>query len=108
MDGRLDEALLCFKKSARILENASDSNVLINLGWAASWIGQVLEKQQRFEAAYVAFRRAAMKWKIPSPPRAKKAMEDAIRMRSKLPGNANIPADDWECNRSYLDWLIKD
>lgn len=104
---QLDGALTCYKKSARILERTNDSNTLMNIGWAALWIGQVLEAKGNFEMAYVAFRRAASKWKLVSPIRATEAIEGGERVREKLPSRVVVPAGDWECDRAYLDWLRK-
>jgi tetratricopeptide (TPR) repeat protein len=103
--GDLDGALICIKQSAKALENTNDSNVLLNLGYAAFWIGEILEAKQEYEAAYIAFRRAVSKWKIPSPPRARNATDAANRVREKVPPTTVVPMDDWECDRAFLEWL---
>jgi hypothetical protein len=89
------------------LENCSDSNVLLNLGFAALWIGEILEAKNDYGSAYVAFRRAFSKWKLVSPPRARTAMEGADRVREMIPLSIAVPISDWECDKAFLDWLYK-
>ena len=104
---KMDDALICIKMSAKALENTNDSNVLMNLGYAAFWIGEIMEAKQEYESAYIAFRRAVSKWKIPSPPRARNATEAANRVREKIPLTTVVPINDWECDRAFLEWVNK-
>ena len=101
------DALVCLCKSAKILEGSQRSNLLMHSGWAAFWIGEVLEADGKFEIAYIAFRRASAKWKTVSPPRVRLANEAADRAREKLSPDIALPADDWECERSFVEWLKK-
>lgn len=103
LDGRLDEALVCIKKSAKLLETAGDGQVLMNLGWAALWIGEILEAKGRWEKAYIAYRRAAAKWKVSSPHRSRQASDAADRVREKVPLNVVLPTEDWECDRGFIE-----
>jgi tetratricopeptide (TPR) repeat protein len=105
--GNLDGALICIKQSCKALEKTNDSDILLNLGYAAFWIGEILEVKQEHETAFIAFRRAIAKWKIPSPPRARNATEAANRVREKIPLTTVVPMNDWECDRAFLEWLYK-
>lgn len=105
--GDLDSALICIKQSAKILESTNDGDVLLNLGYAAFWIGEIFEAKQEHEIAYIAFRRAISKWKISSPPRARSAIDAANRVREKIPLSTVVPMNDWECDRAFLGWLHK-
>ncbi|EDY22345.1 hypothetical protein CfE428DRAFT_0470 [Chthoniobacter flavus Ellin428] len=105
---RLDEAITCLRFSARALEEQSNSMSLMNEGWAAFWIGEVLEKRGDLEVAYAAFRRAAAKWKPVSPSRHREAAHAADRVREMLPLEVVAPADDWECKRIFLEWVRSD
>jgi tetratricopeptide (TPR) repeat protein len=107
LDGDWEGALACIGKSAKILETAKENNILMNRGYAAFWIGEIADKRGEFSLSYVAFRRAAAKWKTLSPPRAQEAVNMAARAREKLSDPAEVPVNDWECERAFLEWLEK-
>ncbi len=107
LSGKLDDALICLKQSAKALERANDGDMLLNLGYASFWIGEILEAKKQHENAYIAFRRATAKWQISSPPKARKASDAANRVRGKIPLTAVVPVNDWECDRAFLEWLNK-
>jgi tetratricopeptide (TPR) repeat protein len=104
---KLDEALICYRKSARILETGAVLEHAMNNGWAAQWIGEILERTQKLPAAYVAYRHAASKWKHLSPARSREAREAAGRIRENLPSKVVPPTNDWECEKAYIEWLKK-
>lgn len=99
------DALVCLRKSAQLLDEPTTSNTLMNIGWAALWIGEVLEKNRQFEPAYAAFRRAAAKWRTVSPSRSRSAADAAERVRKKLPSDMILPTNDWECDQAFAHWL---
>jgi tetratricopeptide (TPR) repeat protein len=102
---RLDEALVCFKKSALMLESEGAHHILMNRGWAAQWLGQVLEKKAEFGAAYVAFRRAAATWSTASPQRSREAVESAKKIADQVGDDTLLSSGDWECGEMYRSWL---
>lgn len=99
------DALICLRKSARLLDEPASSSTLMNIGWAAFWIGELLEVDRQFESAYAAFRRATAKWKTVSPSRSRLAAEAADRVREKLPSDTILPTNDWECDQAFSNWL---
>jgi tetratricopeptide (TPR) repeat protein len=103
--GRDDDALTCLKKSAILLERSEDSNILVNRGWAAKWIGELLQRKGAFDPAYLAFRSAASKWKVVSPGRARKAAADATQIVESLKDSSLAGCGDWECEEMYRNWL---
>lgn len=66
-----ENALNCYKKSLFMLNQDSVSNSMMNKGYACFWIGEVLQKLNRFEEAYYFLKRAINLWVKISPPRAK-------------------------------------
>jgi tetratricopeptide (TPR) repeat protein len=56
--GETQKALKCVRRSAIMLETETDSNSLINQGWAAFWLGEILENSGRPELAYAFLKRA--------------------------------------------------
>jgi len=107
LQGHFDQALLCIRQSARLIQKYPDSSTPMNYGWAAFWIGQILEKQGLLEMSYTAFRQAALTWKTPSPPRSREAAGAAATIRERLQNSSTLPADDWECQKAFGDWLKK-
>jgi len=97
-------ALVCLRKSALLLETERGGELLQNQGWAALWIGEVLENQETFENAWIAYKRAENKWKRTSPPRSEAAAESAKRMAIKL-GDKVPQYDEAEIDRKFLTWL---
>jgi tetratricopeptide (TPR) repeat protein len=103
---KYDDALVCLKKSAYLLESNNDSsNILLNRGWAAMWIGEVQVKKLEFDQAYISFRSAAGKWKVVSPERAKAALSNAGAILEKLGDTSLVSCGDWECDEMYHNWL---
>jgi tetratricopeptide (TPR) repeat protein len=100
------EALICLKKSAYLLERGHDvSNILLNRGYAAMWLGEVLTKMNEPSLAYIAFRSASGRWKVVSPTRSKEALQKADLTVERLSDPTLVGRGDWECDEMYLDWL---
>ena len=103
--GDFESAQLCLIKSALLLEKERNAIVLPNQGYAGLWLGQSLEKRRDFRMAYVCYMRAAIKWKMISPPRAETALAAAQLLSEK--DTALCDLKDWEIERIYTDWLDK-
>jgi len=103
--GRLDDALVCLRKSAALLESDEDSNTLLNRGWAAHWLGEVLRAKGIRDKAYLAFRSAFAKWKVVSPERSRGALVDSDALVENLADISLTACGDWECEEMYRNWL---
>lgn len=102
--GEYEKARVCLLKSAWILERRDNDEVWINLGWAAMWLGELLEKQEDYSSAFVCFRRAMHKWSRVSPKRAETATRAADRLVARVEDSLR-QADDMRIDRRYLEWL---
>jgi len=102
---KYEDALECLRKSARLLTEATGSTALMNVGWAAFWLGEVLEIDGQLDASYAAFRRAAAKWRTLSPSRSRAATQAADRVREKMTSEVMLPTTDWECDQAFLAWI---
>jgi tetratricopeptide (TPR) repeat protein len=101
---RFTDALVCYRKSARILGRPGGSPV--NLGFAYLWIAETSEALQRSEIAYCFFVRAARLWEAVSPPRAEKASAAANAIKSKLPSTSPVLTfADWQVEAQCAEWL---
>lgn len=105
MEGRYDDALVCLKKSARLLEAERNLHAPINRGWAAHWLGETLVLQGNSDLGYAAHRTAAAKWKNISPMRSQEAAGAAQNLVPLLSEKTLIATGDWECEQRYLGWL---
>jgi hypothetical protein len=70
-------ALICYRKSIQLLDASSNVNTTINRGWGNMWIGEALQKQEKYILAWYFYRRAYLAWIISSPPKAEIAQEKA-------------------------------
>jgi len=70
--GQIDPALICYRKSARLIEHQHKYSDIENQAYIRQWIGELLlAKEER--AAALSFLVAAMhKWVIVSPPEAER------------------------------------
>ena len=105
--GKDDEALVCLLKSALKLEKATNEDLLLNQGWAALWIGAILERKSLYSDAYVCYKRAYNKWKDVSPVRAEEALDAANRMATATNVSSLQCQEDWKIERKYLDWISR-
>jgi tetratricopeptide (TPR) repeat protein len=79
--GQIDSALVCYQKSALLIEQDPISELVLHEAYIRTWIAELLEAREEFKLAYVFFRAALRRWDLASPPQA-------IRTRrSRLPIN---------------------
>jgi tetratricopeptide (TPR) repeat protein len=73
--GRVDDALIAYGKSARILEDDTSVSGQLNRGYIRLWIGDVLRSSGKVELARMFLLAAIYRWHDIAPPRAKIAIE---------------------------------
>ena len=101
--GEIDPALICFQKSALILERALSAESVMNQGYARAWIGELLAARGQSKLALVFLRAAYLKWEQVAPPKAKKiaALARQIEVRSE-----KLSSSDLEVERVVRDWIM--
>ncbi|RQS48086.1 NB-ARC domain-containing protein [Burkholderia sp. Bp8986] len=104
LSGKLDEALICYKKSAILLEDGSGS--VTNRGYIRHWVGEALKDKGRLEEAGVFFRAAYEIWKGLVPRRAN-SIEDALEQlfddHPSLQAIEKLPP--WRLENRFLQWI---
>ena len=103
---RLDEALVCYVKSAQLLEVSRTHSDRLNKGYIRSWIAELLLKQEKFELAAASYRAAVWMWIDSSPPRsvqAKDNLETLVSMHPEL--DTYLKEVDWKVEEAYGRWL---
>lgn len=102
--GRIDEALVCYQKSALLIERDPKREHALNQGYIRTWIGELFVARQQFGLAEVFLRAANLKWSQASPPKAARAMLLARQVRARIP-NVNTP-DDSKVERICREWIL--
>ncbi|MCY3736837.1 MAG: NB-ARC domain-containing protein [Gemmatimonadaceae bacterium] len=103
---RWAEALICYVKSAQLLEGSRSPKEHLNKGYIRYWIGELLVHQGQLELAAACYRAAMCKWTECSPPRASQASEkldSLIAEHPELHTYADEP--DWKVEEAYGRWL---
>jgi tetratricopeptide (TPR) repeat protein len=77
----LRSALRCYVKSAELLLKSSGATDILNRGYAALWIGEVMEELGDYEIAFCFYRMAAYIWTMRMPLRVGEPMEGLARVR---------------------------
>jgi tetratricopeptide (TPR) repeat protein len=69
--GQIDPAIICYRKSAILLERETGTEHVFNQGFARKWIGELLIMRSEFCIAKIFLEAAKQKWLLVSPPRAR-------------------------------------
>jgi tetratricopeptide (TPR) repeat protein len=102
--GQIDGALVCYQKSALLLERTAKGENVQNQGFARAWIGELLVARAQYVLADVFFRAAYKKWEEVSPPRAGNVLRLSAQVRTKISGPFQV--DDNEIEKICLDWIL--
>ena len=106
LTGRLEEALVCYVKSAQLLEESRTHKDRLNKGYIRSWIAELLVQQEKFELAAASYRAAVCVWNNPSPPRASQMNDKLESLVTKHPDlRAYVDMEDWKAEEAYGRWL---
>ena len=106
LSGSSDEALICYAKSAQLLEESRTHHDRLNKGYIRYWIGQLLVQQEEFELAAASYRAASCMWDNSSPPRAAQAQDELEALVAKHPElHKHLDQVDWKAEEAYARWL---
>jgi tetratricopeptide (TPR) repeat protein len=102
--GQTDSALICYQKSALLLEKHGRNEHFVNEGFIRAWIGELFVAREQFRLAQVFFRAAYLKWEHVSPPRAATVAQLLKQIQSRS-GN-DVAVDDSEAEKTCLNWIL--
>lgn len=102
--GQIESALICYQKSALLLERTPGSEYLLNQGYIRLWISELLLAREEARLAYIFARAALLKWERVYPLRTQEIRRLARQAKSKLPGE--IFPNDSEVEKICLDWIL--
>jgi tetratricopeptide (TPR) repeat protein len=100
LEGALSDARFCLIRSALALRVSGSSEVFVNRGWAARWLGEVADAQGDAQSAYICYSAAQHYWLRSSPPRSNE-MRDRVAQLHGVPDS--VP--QWRLEREYHDLL---
>ena len=106
LTSRLDEALVCYVKSAQLLEESRAHDGRLNKGYIRYWIAELLVQQEEFELAAASYRAAMCMWDDSSPPRSAQAKDKLETLATEHPElRTYLNEVDWRVEDAYGRWL---
>jgi len=101
--GQVDSALVCYQKSALLIEKDFQFERLVNQGYIRLWVGELLLARKEFKLAGVFLEAARLKWEQASPPRAAHVAALQRQLGTQIPPHSSMTKEDIE--RTCLDWV---
>jgi len=102
------DALACFITSALLLEEEGDSAlVLLNRGYAALWIGEVLESQEEIRDSFICYRQSEIIWSKRAPLKSHEPIKKLEKLTKKNPSMIEKKISEAGINRVYKQLLQK-
>jgi tetratricopeptide (TPR) repeat protein len=101
--GQIDGALVCYQKSALLIEKSPTTEHVLNQGYIRSWIGELLVGREQFKLASIFFKASHAKWQQVSPPKAEHILRVAGQIKNRIPA---FEIKDREAEKICLDWIF--
>lgn len=102
--GQIESALICYQKSAILIERNSSSENAMNKGYVRLWIGELLMAREEFDLAYAFLRSAFLLWKEVSPPKAAMAGKSINDIDNHPAGYKQAP--DGQVEKMCVRWIV--
>ncbi len=102
--GQIDPALICYRKSAILLEKDQELNHAENKAFARKWIGELLIAKDEFCLAKTFLDASRSKWEIVSPPRLVEIDRILDSIRDKIANCKVLMGEDVE--RFCIAWIF--
>jgi len=101
--GQIDSALICYQKSALLVEKDSKNERVLNQGYIRRWIGELLLARNEHRLAGTFLEAARLKWEQVSPPKAAQIAVLQRQLDSQLIVSSGMSKQAIE--KSFLDWI---
>ncbi|MDQ2137280.1 NB-ARC domain-containing protein [Alcaligenaceae bacterium B3P038] len=101
--GKIDNALICYRKSARLLEIEGAN---LNRGYIRQWVAEALIEKCAYEDGAVFLKAAHVVWNGFVPSRAAEVQTELSRLmdeRPELERVSSIP--NWRLENRFMQWL---
>ena len=102
----LNEALVCYVKSARLLQQGRDYVDRLNRGYVRLWIAEVVIHNGEIELGAMFLRASMYTWEECSPPRAEQAKQRLLALVDEHRGLSEcLIIPDWKAEGVFSRWL---
>ena len=101
--GQIETALVCYQKSALIIERNPVTEHVLNQGYIRTWIGELLIGREELMLGYVFLLAAARRWRQVAPPKAALVSSLLRKVEGRL--GRLVPIDD-EAERICVEWIL--
>ena len=103
---QLDDADICYIKSAQLLEEDRTHSERNNKGYIRFWIAELLLLKKKFGLAAAFLRAAECMWNDSSPPRAVHAKKELESLIADYPEcHSYLQMEDWKVEEEFRCWL---
>jgi len=102
--GQIDDALVCYQKSALLIEKDVRMEHYLNQGFIRAWIGELLMARGQFRLAEAFLLAAGLKWQKVSSPRAAGVRKMVKEVRARIPESRWI--SERESEKICLEWIL--
>ena len=102
--GQIESALICYQKSALLIERNPRTENVINQGYIRTWIGELLLGHEEFITAYIFLWEAARRWQQVAPPKVTSVASLIKQIEPRLGGPVEI--QDGDAEDLCRDWIL--
>lgn len=102
--GQIESALVCYQKSALLIERNPATESVMNQGYIRTWIGELLMGREEFRLAYVFLRAANRRWQQVAPPKEASVAALLKQIEARVGGPLHIK--DEEAEKLCRDWIL--
>jgi tetratricopeptide (TPR) repeat protein len=102
--GQVDSALICYQKSALLIEKSWEGLHILNQGFIRRWIGELMIARGQYRLSAIFLEAARLKWEQVSPPRAAQIVAMQRQFKDQLPQSLDISGDEIES--TCRDWIL--
>ena len=102
--GQVDPALICYQKSALLIEKDPSNEHVLNQGYIRAWIGELLVAREQFRLAEAFFRAAFFKWEHIYPLRASEIIKLSRQLKLRITESPQV--EDLDVERTFTAWIL--
>ena len=102
--GQIEAALVCYQKSALLLERGRENENVTNRAYARTWIGELLAGRGELVSAYAFLQSAARLWQQVAPP--KTLAVSGLMKEIEVRAGRSLRVKESEAEKMCLDWIL--
>lgn len=107
LKGEYDFAIICYSKSFYYIFIGDDSKKLLNLGYAASWMSELIGKAGDTEVASYFYKFALDCWERSSPIMRNKGFKNDAALLSSITCRSILSQEAWRIEKFCTEWVAR-